>query len=67
MTEVRALERGNNCTTFPTFTLQPTVVVGQGVLRFPFGENEAHCFAFQYINETAHSRIWWQRYKIFLK
>jgi len=25
----------------------------QGVLRFPFGENEALCFAIQYVNETA--------------
>ena len=38
----------------------------QGVLRFPFGENEALCFAIQYVNETAHGRICWQRYKIFV-
>lgn len=28
----------------------------QGVLRFPFGENEALCFAIQYVNETAHGK-----------
>lgn len=29
----------------------------QGVLRFPFGENEALCFTILYVNETARSRI----------
>ena len=28
----------------------------QGVLRFPFGENEALCFTILYVNETARSR-----------
>ena len=38
----------------------------QGVLRFPFGENEALCFTILYVNETARSRIFWQNYKIFV-
>lgn len=37
----------------------------QGVLRFPFGENEALCFAIQYVNETTRGRICGQRYNIF--
>ena len=58
MTEVRACKRGINRTTFPIFILE--------VLRFPFGENEALCFAVQYVNETAQGRTFWlQRYKIF--
>lgn len=58
MTEIRACKRGNNCITFPIFILE--------VLWFPFGENEALCFAVQYVNETAQDRTFWlQRYKIF--
>ena len=54
MTEVRARMRGNNYTTFPTFSFLPPVIAGKEFLRFPFGENEARCFAVQYVNETAY-------------
>lgn len=47
MTEVHARKRGNNCTTFSVFKLE--------VLRFPFSENEARCFAVQYVNETVYN------------
>lgn len=44
MTEVHAHERGNYCTTSPTFSL--SFIDGQGISQVPVGENEARCFAF---------------------
>ena len=37
----------------PHLHFLPTFVAGKEFLRFPFGENEARCFAVQYVNEMA--------------
>ena len=64
MTEVRAIMTRKQLYDIPHLHFHVRFS-RQGVLRFPFGENEALCFAIQYVNETAHGRICWQRYKIF--
>ena len=65
MTEVRAMVTRKQLYNIPRLHFHVRFR-RQGVLRFPFGENEALCFAIQYVNETAHGRICWQRYKIFI-
>ena len=65
MTEVRAITTRKQLYHIPHLRYHVRFR-SQGVLRFPFGENEALCFAIQYVNETAQGHIRWQRYKIFV-
>ena len=51
MTEVRAVIRAETTVRHSPFPVLP--IKGREFLRFPFGENEARCFAVQYVNETA--------------
>ena len=50
MTEVRAYDSAETTARHsPPSSLQPSVVAGKEFLRFPLGENEARCFAVQYV------------------
>ena len=50
MTEVRAYDSAETTARHsPPSLLPPIVVGGKEFLRFPFGENEARCFAVQYV------------------
>ena len=55
MTEVRAMVTRKQLHNIPHLHFQVRFH-RQGVLRFPFGENEALCFAIQYVNETTRGR-----------